>query len=558
MPLTLKQRPPKRVSLIFPPAMHPTSPPLGVASLLSYLSRHVPQTEIKIFDLNLAFFETAMAWMKDGRLKLALKGWTTEETTFNVLEAVSFIRGEKGMDAFCCLAAYQNHAGVYQRFEGLINGLFENFARRLCLGMALPPLAASFFAELVKPVLAFKPDLTGFSILFSQQLYYSLALAKLIKMNGIKVILGGATLSVMPRPESLLAEPVSVMLGEELHPLDVADFIDGLIVGEGEIGLAAVLKGRPPTESPGLVYRLNGAVRKTPPRMPDDLGALPAPDFKGLPLERYHSPRLVLPYLSARGCFWGRCSFCTHQKTYLAYREEPVERTIEKLSLLQERHQNHHFSLVDEMVHPNRMAKLANGLLARGLKINFSAYAKPTAGFSAELLENAHQAGLRMLMWGVESGSKRVLDVMRKGTNPRDMGLVLERSGRTGVWNLVFAMFGYPSESAEEWEQTLSFLETHAKAVDGLSKSRFLLLAGSRMIEDPKAHGLTRIKDRPRRDPIQIAYDYQAEEGLSQDAVRRLYDESRERLSLLGRSRFFGVFRDHMLIYAGKTASVEG
>ncbi|MEW6216048.1 MAG: hypothetical protein AB1478_12735, partial [Nitrospirota bacterium] len=40
------------------------------------------------------------------------------------------------------------------------------------------------------------------------------------------------------------------------------------------------------------------------------------PDFGDLPMDRYLSCRPVLPYLVAHGCKWGRCSFCTHHKTY--------------------------------------------------------------------------------------------------------------------------------------------------------------------------------------------------------------------------------------------------
>lgn len=553
-----RQKPPQRLALIFPPAMHPTSPPLGISALAPYLAAEQPKVTVRTFDLNLAFFDQVLAWMKDGRLKVALKGWSQQETARQVEQAISFIKGEQGLEVFLELERYQQQALIYQRFEGVISGLFDNFARKRCLGMALPPLVNEFLAELLRPVLEFKPDLAGFSLLFSQQLYHSLALGGLLKERGVKVLLGGATLSVMPRPESLLAEPIPVMLGGQRHMLKASGLTDALLVGEGELGLGALLRNQPEEQTPGLVYLENDKVRHTPARMIEDLASLPAPDFSGLPLERYHSPRLVLPYLSARGCFWGRCTFCTHQKTYLAYREEPVERSIDNLALLKERHQTSHFALVDEMVHPKRMTKLARGLIAKELDLRLAAYAKPTSGFSPDILQNAHQAGLRLVMWGVESGSKRVLDLMAKGTNPSDMGQVLNRAHRAGIWNLVFAMFGFPGESAQEWEQTLSFLEEHGQAIDGLSKSLFLLLAGSRIMDDPQAHGLSQVSDRPWRDPIQIAYDYQAKQGLSQKEAAAHYEKSRQRLNSLGRSRYFGLFRDHMLIYAGAQAGPQG
>ena len=42
----------------------------------------------------------------------------------------------------------------------------------------------------------------------------------------------------------------------------------------------------------------------------EDVNALPTPDFEGLPLDRYLAPRLVLPILLGKGCYFNRCKFC--------------------------------------------------------------------------------------------------------------------------------------------------------------------------------------------------------------------------------------------------------
>jgi anaerobic magnesium-protoporphyrin IX monomethyl ester cyclase len=49
---------------------------------------------------------------------------------------------------------------------------------------------------------------------------------------------------------------------------------------------------------------------------PEDINSLPTPDFDGLPLDKYLSPVRVLPLQSSRGCYWGRCAFCTHSLGY--------------------------------------------------------------------------------------------------------------------------------------------------------------------------------------------------------------------------------------------------
>ncbi len=545
----MTQSKPPRLALVFPPALHPTSPPLGVSLLYAWLRRELPGLELAVFDLNLAFFRQALEWMAGGRLRVGLKGLDHEQTARRAARAVAFLRGEQGLCAFCDLERYEDEARIYRSLEQVVGGLFDHMARRAAAGLELPPLVERFFAELWEPVRRFQAQWVGFSLLFSQQLPFALAQAAELKRAGARVLLGGATLSVMPRPERLLG-PLPWVVGGRRLELKGGSLVDALLVGEGEKGLLALMRGEPPEQVPGLVYRRGEKPRHNPPGMVRRLERLPAPDFSWCRLEGYHSPRPVLPYLSARGCFWGRCAFCTHQKTYLAYREEPVQQTVRHLEELARRHGVRHFSLVDEMVHPRRLRSLSRAILERGLDIRFSAYAKPSGGFDRRSLELAHRAGLRVALWGVESGSRRVLKLMNKGTDPAQVQRVLGLAAEAGIWNLVFMIFGFPTESEAEWRLSLDFLRRNRRSIHALSKSRFLLLAGSEVMRRPQDFGITRVRDRRMRDPMQIAYDYEVEQGLGQEEVARRYRRLREELEGVGRSPFFALLRDHMLIHA--------
>ena len=190
-------------------------------------------------------------------------------------------------------------------------------------------------------------------------------------------------------------------------------------------------------------------------------------------------------------------------------------------------------------------------LSERGARVYFSAYARPL-GFSAGVLEKAHRAGLRLLMWGLESASQRVLDLMRKGTIAQKIPAILNSAREAGVWNLLFVIFGFPTETRAEWQSTLDFLESCRESVHALSRSRFILLEGSDAFLNPERYGVKRIIDRPQRDPVSIAYDYQVSEGLTQEEVAVMFQQSLARLSGIGRSPWFGQFRDHMLLFASR------
>ncbi|GEM_PF-395895 len=617
-----------RIALIFPPAMPPTSPPLGIAVLKAYLETSAT-VEVRNFDLNLAYFEQAFHWLGDGRLRMRMQKMDFETTAQKAAAARNFFCGKEGVHRFFDPALYNEQARVYAGFSSVLNGLFDNFARKILLGLPRPPLANRFFEELIEPIRAFRPDLIGFSILFSQQLFFALTLAKLcgratglpakiakpeapppfgagglrgdgqpqpawparpadpsesLRSRGAKIVFGGATFSVMPDPGRLLSGPLAVYSGGEPRQVDTGRLIDYLIVGEGERGLESLAKslaagnGRRGASAslpackiaageeqrgavvglpevlcrvPGLVHVKDGKAARNPAEAASDLNALPFPDFSDFPLVQYHSPVPVLPYLASRGCPWRRCAFCTHQKTYLDYREEDAGNTANRLSALQEKYGVRHFCLVDEMIHPRRMERIAADLIRRGSQVYFSAYARPS-GFSAMALEKAQRAGLRLLMWGLESASQRLLDLMRKGTIAQKIPPILNSAREAGIWNLLFVIFGFPTETKAEWQSTLDFIESCRESIHALSRSRFILLEGSDAFVNPKRYGIKRVIDRPQRDPVSIAYDYEVTEGLTQEETAVMFQESLARLSDIGRSPWFGQFRDHMLLFASR------
>ena len=81
--------------------------------------------------------------------------------------------------------------------------------------------------------------------------------------------------------------------------------------------------------------------------------------------------------------------------------------------------------------------------------------ARPTGDFDRECLVLMYESGCRFVMWGLESGNQRVLDLIEKGTVLEDIRRVLRESAEAGLFNHVFTIFGYPTETWEEARDTL-------------------------------------------------------------------------------------------------------
>jgi anaerobic magnesium-protoporphyrin IX monomethyl ester cyclase len=490
--------------------------------------------------------------MTEGRFRVSLGQLDEETTTRKVMASFRCLSGKEGLRSFLDLANYQAHAAIYSSFEQTVNGFLENSARRYLLGLPLPRGVERYLRELLEPVITFKPNTLGLSLQFSQQLYFALTIAKMLKGEGTPVVMGGATLSVMGAPERLLRGEVTTLLDGKPHRLELQHLVDYVLPGEGEVGLATLLEfaGGQLSRVPGLIYGSNGRVVRNEAQVVGDLDRLPVPDFADLTLEGYHSPVPILPYRSSRGCPWRRCSFCTHHKTYHGYREESVEATAARIAALQARYGVRTFSLVDEMIQPRRFRALSKAMVERGLEVSYAAYARPVRGFGASLLEEIHRSGARVIMWGVESGSQRVLDAMGKGTRVDDVARVLRQASKVGIWNLAFLIYGFPGETEAEWRDTLGFVEGNREHLDAISGAPFVLLSGSEIYRRPERFGVSAVRERPGRDLMSVGYDYDIQQGVSTEGLRRPGHKALQELHRYGRCRYFPLFRDHMLVYA--------
>ena len=85
---------------------------------------------------------------------------------------------------------------------------------------------------------------------------------------------------------------------------------------------------------PNLVHLVNGKVVQNFKCESLQYDQLARPDFDQLPLRKYLMPYPVLPYMASRGCYWGKCTFCTHSHIYDSfYRKENEDRVAEDLTI---------------------------------------------------------------------------------------------------------------------------------------------------------------------------------------------------------------------------------
>ncbi|WP_339325412.1 B12-binding domain-containing radical SAM protein [Pararhodospirillum photometricum] len=316
----------------------------------------------------------------------------------------------------------------------------------------------------------------GFSITFTDQLAFTLQLARILKAR---------------RPEVTLVFGGGFFKDSDLDGFVTEPCVDAVVLGEGERAFLAVLEarrdGRPLAEVPGVVCY--DPTTDTLSRRPNTLAVRPAEapfaDFSDLPAETYLTPAPVVPILGSRGCYWRRCTFCNHHASYAAsYKATPIARLVDELA-------HHigqgvrHFTFVDEMVPAVRLAKLSQAILERGLDLRYYVLAKPTADFTPDCLELMHRAGCVCVYWGLESGSDRVLARMDKGNDSATAAATLAAAARAGIRNHVFLMVGFPGETRTDLKATLDFVHAQRDHIHAAVAGPFVLERGTPVHNEP-------------------------------------------------------------------------
>ena len=419
------------------------------------------------------------------------------------------------------------------------------------------------FLELYKNNLLKKLDLdryglVGIAIIHAGQVIPGLTLARILRTHypHLHITIGG---SVFARHQDILQDKKalfeemfhSIVLFEGEHPLDQ---------------LLKQLKDKQPLDTvPNLIYIKNGEVVRNASSKALPYDQLACPNFDDLPLNKYLMPYPVLPYMASRGCYWGKCTFCTHSFIYDShYRKENEERVAEELDYLGKKYKTKFFTFSDEAISPNAFDRMSKAILSQGVEMRALGMLKFESDSveTVELFENMYRAGFLMLFFGLESANDRILSIIDKGCDQATEKRVLGNSSLAGIWNHLYLFFGFPTEEKHEAQETIDFTVQHGELGDGtihsIGQSIFSLEKDSAIYHNPTKFQIDKILHDPDRD-MAIIFDYEIEKGMSKDEVLDVY-ESFEKVmesNFPSRNIWNYLSREHFLLYLDRYGREE-
>ncbi len=308
--------------------------------------------------------------------------------------------------------------------------------------------------RLLRDLLKQQPVCMGVTAMTGRQIIEGLKASRIAARAGCSIVWGGVHASLLP------AQTV-------LHPL-----IDYVVEGEGEETLDELVQylaeGRDPGCLSGVWTVENGVPRSAGPRALLDLNLLPETPYDLVDLKRYIAAGSYGPFLTlytSRGCPQ-RCTFCYNYSFNKGrWRAFSPERVLEDIERLTTHHPIiEHVQFWDDnfFAHLGRARQIAQGIARRYTgRLTWSvlgAHVRELTRMDDAYLEDLRASGLKEVVIGVESGSQKVLERIRKNFLIEELLMVNRRLARFAIRPTYSFLSGVPGETHEDVEKTVEVM----------------------------------------------------------------------------------------------------
>ncbi len=300
-----------------------------------------------------------------------------------------------------------------------------------------------------------QPALVGLSFLSTTSYPYAKILARQIRTANkrVKLAFGG----------------VFVSLSAQLVKLQCPE-VDFVCRGDGEQLILDLLERMDdPQEVGGLTWARDGRVIHNPNRpMERDLDQWPFPDRESLPLDFVESMPLDVPAVlsmerfttmqTSRGCPWP-CVFCDIPIFNEGkWRSRSPQHVVDEFKHLQELGYGSVYFVDDHfLLQPKRIEAICKGLNDNDITIQWGCEGRVDS-VAQHLFPAMARAHCRTLMFGVESGSQKVLDRLKKEQTLAEVETAVANAKQAGI-EIVHGFFvvGNPDETVEDMKATFDF-----------------------------------------------------------------------------------------------------
>ncbi|MCP4157010.1 MAG: B12-binding domain-containing radical SAM protein [bacterium] len=303
--------------------------------------------------------------------------------------------------------------------------------------------------DIAGQIVATEPDIIGFSC-YTESLSSTRVIIDTIRNHfnlKVPVILGGIHPTVAP-----------------IETMERLPGVDFLVCGEGEIVVRDLVKAierkdENLEEIKGIAYRKNGEIKINPkPGLIPDLADLPVLDF------HFALPDHSFVILTSRGCPFN-CNFCSSKHIWTKkVRYRPTDHVVREMTNLIEKIPVDSLRFGDDTFTLNKkhMIGIAEGMKREGIRLKLSIGSRIDT-IDKEKLNILKAMGVEHISFGVETGSKKIMKLIKKDVNTEEVVSKVKMVNNEGIKSTTYFIINHPEETKEDMMDSFELIKKLVK-----------------------------------------------------------------------------------------------
>ncbi len=248
-------------------------------------------------------------------------------------------------------------------------------------------------------------------------------------------------------------------------------YVDIVVKGEGEAILPRICqhleKGESLKDVPSITYKTKEGIKSNPGTAFMDLNKIKREPWHLIDVKKYMRKELgvdkVLTLVTSKGCP-GRCTFCyNYQFNKSQWRGKKAEYVVDEIEYLTKEYGAKGIYFIEDnfFADKERVREICETIIKKGINISMGASCRvdTMSRYEDEFMAMLKKAGFKFILCGVESGSQKILNSIKKGITIEQILITTKKLRDYNITTVFTFMSGFPNETKEDLYMTMDLID---------------------------------------------------------------------------------------------------